>query len=175
MLGRCDAIELTGPIERIRISYTQQRLIGITGIEFTRNKRRISYGSIDPLNVKAWDFGPRSKLMGFHGRFDEDTSLITQLGVVESDESIDDSLCFNDALVKLCRQTGTMNLLNDACMNESIDETTSSSKHLTIMIIIGVSVALFLCAILTPFLIRRECKDKNRHKTRVLDEKAAIE
>ena len=99
VLGRCDAIELTGPIERINISYTQHRLVAITGIEFIRNAQRMRYGSIDPMNVKTWDFSANSKLMGLHGRFNEETSLITQLGVVEMDESVDDTVCLSDTLV----------------------------------------------------------------------------
>ena len=95
VLGRCDAFELTAPIERVRISYTQQRLVAITGIEFMRAGLRKTFGSIDPLNVKVWNFGVDSKLIGLHGRFNEETDLITQLGVVVLDEGIDDSVCFN--------------------------------------------------------------------------------
>ena len=109
---------------------------------------RKTFGSIDPLNVKVWNFDAESKLMGLHGRFNEETDLITQLGVVELDDSIDDSVCFNGTVVKYCKQKGTIEIGTGACMNQEIDEETSSGEPPLVQIIIVTALVLFFFAIL---------------------------
>ena len=59
--------------------------------------------------------------MGLHGRFNEETDLITQLGFVVLDDSIDNSWCFNDAEVKYFGGE-TEEVVTDAFMSQEIDD-----------------------------------------------------
>ena len=90
--SNCDSLELTGPIERIRVAYSQSSL-SITGIEFTRTRLKKTFGLIDPLTAKEWNFDSNSNLMGLYGRYSEETGRITSLGFIVIDKTISEAEC----------------------------------------------------------------------------------
>ena len=174
VMPSCKAIELAGPVERVRVSYIQLGVQSITGIEFTRGGQTKKFGTIDPMNVKSWNFGVNSKLMGVHGRINEESGVITQLGFVVLDESMDDSVCSNDAEVKYFgeeTQEEVTNEVTDVFMNEEEDDTEMEvsikpqEKSWLIEIVIVTVVAILLCAILVLCIIRRKAKNENKHTT----------
>ena len=72
--GQCKYLDFDTPFERIRASFSSERL---TGLEYAKDGRKKTYGEINTRNMETWRFNDTYVLKGLHGRVDELTKRIT--------------------------------------------------------------------------------------------------
>ena len=81
MSGNCQTLELSGPIERIKASYSNDKR-SVSSVQYYKGGIKKTYGTL--LNsYRTWTFGDSNVLLGLHGKVDGKT--IKKLGFIALD------------------------------------------------------------------------------------------